>query len=113
VLYLPVNQGGNHIDLSYFQQPLNLLGLTAHHRKSPNGLSGFVPPSYFKNSRRFRTLPDAASLRLLRHLGVRFVVVHANVEGGPWAKLRDPEHAKPLKYLGAYGEALLYEVPQV
>jgi hypothetical protein len=112
VLYLPINQGGDDIDLTYFQQPSNLLASTVHHRAMPNGLSGYVPPSYFENSRRLLRLPNDDALRLLRRLGVRFVVVHPTVNTTPWAELLDPHRAEPLRYIGTYGGDLLYEVPR-
>jgi hypothetical protein len=113
VVYLPMNQrDDNQVDLSYFEQPMNLLGMTQHHRPSPNGLSGFTPPSYFETSRRLRTLPDDDALRRLRRLGVRFVVVHPSVEDGPWQDLLDPDDATPLRFLGRFGGDLLYEVPR-
>lgn len=112
VLYLPVNIRSDDIDLTYFQQPNNLLDGTLHHRQMPNGLAGYVPPTYFENSVAFQALPRAPALRRLRRIGVRFVIVHrTDVEGTPWAKLRDPAAAKPLRYLGTYDGDVLYEVP--
>jgi hypothetical protein len=111
VLYLPVNQGGNVIDLSYFEQPGNILGGTEHHRGTVNGLSGFAPPSYFRHSRKLAHLPDQSALQLLRRLHVRFVVVHPNVDDGPWRDLLDPDRAEPLQYIGKFGDDLLYKVP--
>jgi hypothetical protein len=42
---------------------------------------------------------------------VRYVVVHPSVAGTPWAALRTPHAAVPLRYLGRFGDDLLYEVP--
>jgi hypothetical protein len=112
VAYLPMNKRtDNKVDLSYFEQPMNLIGLTAHHRSTPNGLSGFTPPSYFQTSRKLRSLPDDDALRWLRKLGVRYVVVHPSVQGSAWEDLLDPANAKPLRYRGQFGDDLLYEVP--
>jgi hypothetical protein len=112
VVYLPMNgRTDNNIDLSFFEQPMNLLGLTEHHRATPNGLSGFTPPSYFENSRQLRTLPEEDALQHLRKLGVRFVVVHPSVDGGVWEDLLDPDNAAPLRLLGTFDGDLLYEVP--
>ena len=113
VVYLPVNEGGNTIDLTYFEQPGNILGATEHHRGTLNGLSGFAPPSYFRHSRRLLSLPDADALQLLRRLHVRFVVVHPTVTDGPWSDLLNPDRAEPLKFLGKFGDDLLYEVPRI
>jgi hypothetical protein len=110
VVYLPMNVSDD-ADIGYFAQPRNLYGATAHHRRTPNGYAGYLPASYLENSRRLRTLPDARSLALLRHLGVRYVVVHPDVRSTPWAALRSPDAAAPLRLVGRYGGDLLYEVP--
>jgi hypothetical protein len=110
VVYLPMNTS-NGFNLSIFTQPANLLGETLHHRPTPSGYSGYTPPSYYTHSRELWSLPSASALALLRHLGVRFVVVHPSVAGSPWQKLRDPSAARPLRYLGKFGVDDLYELP--
>jgi hypothetical protein len=110
VVYLPMNSS-ERLDISIFSQPANLYGDTEHHRPTPNGYSGYVPPSYIRQSRTLWKLPTPEALTLLRRLGVRFVVVHPSVAGGPWASLRSPRSAEPLRYLGRFGRDLLYEVP--
>jgi hypothetical protein len=111
VLYLPVNGGGNTIDLSYFEQPGDILEATVHHRGTLNGLSGFAPPSYFRHSRTLLSLPSDRAMQLLRRVHVRFVVVHPTVANDPWRDLLDPDRAEPLRFLGKFGNDLLYEVP--
>jgi hypothetical protein len=110
VVYLPMNVS-DEPDIGYFAQPRNLYGATAHHRRTPNGYAGYLPASYLENSKRLRSLPDARSLALLQHLGVRYVVVHPDVGSTPWAALRSPDAAAPLHLVGRYGGDLLYEVP--
>ena len=110
VVYLPMNPS-DHLDVTYFAQPANLYGSTAHHRITPNGYAGYLPPSYLRNSKRLRTLPDPAALALLRKLGIRYVVVHPGVVGTPWAPLLVPAAAAPLEPIGRFGNDLLYEVP--
>jgi hypothetical protein len=102
----------DELDASYFAQPANLYGSTAHHRVMPNGYAGYLPPSYLRNSKRLRSLPDPAALARLRELGVRYVVVHPGVVGTPWARLLDPAEAAPLELVGRFGDDLLYEVPR-
>jgi hypothetical protein len=110
VVYLPMNVA-DEVDIGYFTQPRNLYGATAHHRRTPNGYAGYLPQSYLETSRALRRLPDDASLELLRRLGVRYVVVHADVASTPWAQLRAPDAAAPLRLIGRFGTDLLYEVP--
>jgi hypothetical protein len=110
VVYLPLNTS-DAVDLGYFQQPKNLYGATEHHRRTPNGYSGYLPASYLRQSRALGDLPDEDALALLRRVGVRYVVVHRDVAGTPWASLRDPDAATPLELIGTYGPDLLYEVP--
>ncbi len=111
VVYLPLNTS-DEVDIGYFQQPKNLYGATEHHRRTPNGYSGYLPQSYLEQSRALRDLPDDEAIALLRRIGVRYVVVHRDVEGTPWAALRDPDAATPLRLVGNYGDDLLYEVPR-
>jgi len=44
-------------------------------------------------------------------IGVRFVVVRAEVVGTPWEPLLDPVSAAPLELAGRHGDDLLYELP--
>jgi hypothetical protein len=111
VVYLPMNSS-DQIDTGYFRQPRNLYGATAHHRATPNGYAGYAPQSYLRQSKVLRTLPDDRSLELLHRLGVRYIVVHPGVVGTPWADLLDRSRAAPLRYVGRYGDDLLYEVPR-
>jgi hypothetical protein len=112
VLYLPaLESGGTAAALSGFRQAENVYGTTAHHRRTPNGYSGFFPPSWTALSRQMRSLPDAASLARLRALGIRYVVVRSWAAHGTWDALLDPALARPLHLVGRYGDDLLYEVP--
>jgi len=111
VAYLPLNTS-DQVDIGYFAQPRNLYGATEHHRRTPNGYSGYLPRSYLRQSRALRALPDADAIDLLRRVGVRYVVVHDSVDGTPWSGLRDPDAASPLELVGRYGPDLLYELPR-
>lgn len=112
VLYLPAIEPGRTAGaLSGFAQAENVYGTTAHHRRTPNGYSGFFPPSWKRLSVQMRTLPDEAALARLRELGVRFVVVRGWAAGGRWDALLDPRRARPLRFIGRYGHDLLYAVP--
>lgn len=112
VLYLPMLEPGATAGaLSGFRQAENVYGTTAHHRKTPNGYSGYFPPSWVKLSHEIRALPDEQTLAHLRELGVRYVVVRGWARGGAWDALLDPPRASPLKFVGRYGDDVLYSVP--
>jgi hypothetical protein len=115
VLYLPAldQSGGGVLEaLTGFRQAENVYGTTAHHRITPNGYSGYFPPSWKALSRSMERLPDATTLAELRRLGIRYVVVRNWAVDGAWARLLDPEAAQPLKLVGRYDGDLLYEVPR-
>lgn len=112
VLYLPALEAGATAGaLSGFRQAENVYGTTAHHRITPNGYSGYFPPSWVALSKEMRSLPGAAALDHLRALGVRYVVVRDWARNGAWDALLDPTQARPLRLVGRYGGDLLYEVP--
>ncbi len=114
VLYLPAleQQAGPVAEaLSGFRQAENVYGTTAHHRITPNGYSGFFPPSWTVLSAAMLELPDSAALNRLRRIGVRYVVVRDWAKGGPWERLLDPDAARPLERVGRYGGDVLYRVP--
>jgi hypothetical protein len=112
VLYLPaLEPGAVQEALSGFRQAENVYGTTAHHRKTPNGYSGYFPPSWKQLSKEMRALPDAATIEQLRRLGIRYVVVRSWAGGGVWGPLLDPANAAPLRLVGTYGGDALYEVP--
>jgi hypothetical protein len=94
-----------------YEQAQNVFGTTAHHRRTPNGYSGIVPKEFVTRSARMRSLPSAATLRELRDIDVRFVVVRASARGTVWEPLLDPARAAPLELVGRYGDDLLYRVP--
>ncbi len=110
VVYLPMAPT-DRASLAIFTQPSNLYGETQHHRPTLNGYSGYVPPSYPKLSRALWSLPSSRALTLLRKLGIRYVVVHPSVGGGPWSRLLSPSAAAPLRHLGVFENDQLYEVP--
>jgi len=107
VLYLPVPTSGGLLDV--LPQAAVIYGTTAHHRRTPNGYSGYFPDSFYALDERVGGLPDDASLGFLRRLSVRYVVVPE--AAGSWQHLRRPAAAAPLVLVGAYDGALLYEVP--
>lgn len=114
VLYLPAlvqHEGAAAEAFSGFRQAENVYGTTAHHRITPNGYSGFFPPSWKVLSAAMLELPDEAALARLRRLGVRYVVVRDWAAGGPWERLLTPANARPLELVGRYGGDVLYRVP--
>ena len=112
VLYLPALEPEDPARaLSGFRQAENVYGTTAHHRRTPNGYSGFFPPSWRETSRVVERLPEERALEHLRDIGVRYVVVRSWAKDGTWGALLDPSRAAPLRLLGRYDGDLLYEIP--
>jgi hypothetical protein len=114
VLYLPAleqGEGAVREAFSGFRQAENVYGTTAHHRITPNGYSGYFPPSWKRLSREMEALPDADTLVRLRALGIRYVVVRDWAAGTVWAPLLDPANAAPLRHVGTFDGDVLYEVP--
>jgi hypothetical protein len=97
--------------VSGFRQAENVYATTAHHRPTPNGYSGYQPPSFKRLSRQMQDLPSEDALDALRRIGVRFVVVRSWAEGNLWGPLLDPANAGSLRYVGTYDGDVLYEVP--
>lgn len=113
VLYLPLLQpDGGQAFATTFGQVENVYGTTAHHRITPNGYSGFAPEEWPELSSRMRAFPSPSTLRELREIGVRFVVVRPEVAGTVWQRFLDPSQAGPLRLLGRHGDDLLYELPE-
>lgn len=113
VLYLPLLQTDEPAlaVATTFGQVQNVYGTTAHHRITPNGYSGLAPVEWPALSARMRRVPDPATLRELRSIGVRFVVVRSTAAGTAWARLLDPAAAGPLRLIGDYEGDLLYQLP--
>jgi hypothetical protein len=114
VLYLPVGAGASGAAyLTILAEADVVYRVTASHRVTPNGYSGFFPDSYFRMTRLVQSLPGQPGLGYLQSIGVRFVVVHvpAILTGGPWAALLHPDTARPLRLVGRFGDDLLLEVP--
>lgn len=111
VLYLPLFVPGQLALATTFGQLENVYGTTAHHRITPNGYSGLAPREWPAISERMRELPSTETLDELRSIGVRFVVVRAEVVGTPWEPLLDPATAAPLVLVGRHGDDLLYGLP--
>lgn len=113
VLYLPaLEPSGAARALSGFRQAENTYATTAHWRRTPNGYSGFSPPSWPKLSRVVERLPDTRAIERLRSIDVRFVVVRSWAAGGTWGPLLDAAQARPLRLIGRYDGDVLYEVPE-
>jgi len=114
VLYLPALDQTSPLQEAFtgFRQAENVYGTTAHHRLTPNGYSGYFPPSWKQISRTMYALPDPVALTELQRLGIRYVVVRSWAKGGIWGHMLNPEFAAPpLKLLGTFDGDVLYEVP--
>jgi hypothetical protein len=92
-----------------FAQALVAYRTTAHHRPTPNGFSGYHPPSYFAMKATMATFPDAASLQLLADVGVRFVVVDPDAVGTAWEPLL-ADGGPALERVGEWDGSVLYRI---
>lgn len=114
VVYLPVGAGDSAASyLAILAEADVVYRVTASHRVTPNGYSGFFPDSYFRMTQLVRSLPGQPGLGYLQSIGVRFVVLHVPgiLNTGPWSALLHPDTARPLQIIGRYGDDLLLEVP--
>jgi hypothetical protein len=109
VLYLPVGTTRETDEFSLLSQAPVVYGTTAHHRRTPNGYSGYYPRSFFELGDRIIDLPSRRAIEHLRSIGVRYVVVPPFA--GPWEDLRRPARARPLRLVATPGADLLYELP--
>jgi hypothetical protein len=108
VLYLPMFLDGPDAARTTFGQARNVYGRTAHHRRTPNGYSGIQPQEWLELSERMERLPDDEAVEELLDLGVRFVVVRADVLGTPWESLLGGRDVGPLQLIGEHEGDLLY-----
>ena len=108
VLYWPVSTADVEGYVAILSEADDVYRTTAHHRPTPNGYSGFFPPSYAAMAGAVRGLPAEPSLAYLRRIGVSYVVA---VSGRPGDPLGDPVTARPLTFVGRFGPDLLYAVP--
>ena len=80
-----------------------------------NGYSGVFPRSYLTLLDRLQSFPDESSIRRLRAIGVRYLIVHGSTfRAVDWLTLHDGLAQLGVKELGrfddAVGEAALYQV---
>ena len=88
-----------------------LLWSTERFEPMVNGRSSVTPPSFTRAVDVAASFPDRSSVRFLRDMGVRAVVLHlADLEGTAWAGWRD----RPIDGLGIRrsigGELVVYEL---
>jgi hypothetical protein len=108
VVYLPVG----YANLADFDaQEAFVIRGTAHDRRMVNGFAGFYPESARVLAHRLEDLPDADALDCLAAYDIRFVVISAALQSGPWAALTDPANAAPLELVEEVDGELLYRVP--
>lgn len=85
-----------HLPSDSFLDSRYMLWSTADYRKIGNDNAGYIPTP-LRQIRALRTFPDAASVRFLRTMGYRTVVLHLDLAGGTsWAGAG----VKPIAGLG-------------
>jgi hypothetical protein len=64
------------VELPMFLSAEYMYWSTTHWHPLVNGYSGYQPPDYGKTTTFMRTFPDDEAIARLRHLDVRYVLVH-------------------------------------
>jgi hypothetical protein len=93
------------------QQTMAMLHSTAHWHKTIHGYSGIRPALHQRLYLELNAFPDETSLRSLRELGVRYVVVHENMYPPVrWTEMdaRYARHARDLRLEHAEGWGRIY-----
>jgi hypothetical protein len=79
--------------------PLYMYWSTEHWHPLVNGYSGFSPPDYAETVARLEHFPDDRSIERLRHLNVRYIIVHETF-------YKPKDHAALLLRLGERSDIL-------
>jgi hypothetical protein len=106
ILELPMafTSGGPQLDYQYFS--------TYHWHPTPDGYSGFVPPSHGQIVYEMERFPSERSVRLLQALDVRHVVVHtARFPADRWQEMEVAlAGTEALAPVAAFGSDRVYRV---
>ena len=96
------------IDLDYQRLYFSMF----HSKKIVNGMSGYQAPIYREMRRWSDSFPSGRILEDIRHLGLRWVIVHPGDYGGLWPAVssRLREHGPDLDLVARFDDALVYEV---
>jgi hypothetical protein len=108
VIYLPVPEA-KATSITRLGDATNVYATTRHHRRTPNGYGGFTPDSYEYMLSTLATFPDRASVRYLRSIDVRYVVVR-NDTGKEGPLLRRVSAAPELERLHDYHGVVLFRL---
>lgn len=95
------------------QQTMAMLHSTAHWQKTIHGYSGIRPALHQRLNLELTAFPDETSLRSLRELGVRYVVVHEEMyppEQRAEIDARYARHAGDLKLERVEGPGRIYTI---
>ena len=95
------------------QQTMAMLHSTAHWQKTVNGYSGIRPALHQRLNLELTAFPDETSLRSLRELGVRYVVVHEDMyrpQRRSEVEARYARHAADLRLVHVEGPGKIYMI---
>lgn len=87
-----------------------MLNSTRHWQPLVNGYSGFQPPSFYEHAAVLQGFPDAASIEMLRGIGVKHVFVHRRQLGAP--RLEALKRVRELERVDGFGDVELYRLSQ-
>ncbi len=109
VLELPIGLGDKTV---WAEQAQDMYYATYHWRPIVNGTGGFAPPGYVRNAALYNRFPDAATLRLLRARGVRYVLAHRAWVGWSSADAIRARvaHASAVRLVRRWPDADLYDI---
>jgi hypothetical protein len=109
---VPVPSPGN-LGAYERQQTMAMLHSTAHWQKTVHGYSGIRPALHQRLNLELTAFPDETSLRSLRELGVRYVVVHEEMyppERRAEIEARYARHAGDLRLEKIEGPGRIYTI---
>ena len=90
---------------------LNQYYSTYHWQTTPDGYSGFIPPSHGQIVYEMQSFPSERSLRLLQGLGVRLLIVHQDlITDWPERQQRLASYSSDIAEVQQFGETIVYAV---
>lgn len=99
------------IQLPDATQGPQLLYTIYHNKRIANGCGAFLPPQFNIDLYGLKSLPDKNSIRILRKMGIRYLLLNREKYGEKWKELSAKlEMSKSLKKVGVFGEIVVFAV---
>jgi hypothetical protein len=113
VAELPLLDIDGILERPAYHESIYLIHQTRHWKPLVNGYAGIEPPHYMALREKLLRFPSAESLRDLRTLGTRYVIVHRGGYGpNKWARIERelPAFASELREVARFGDDTVYEL---